>query len=102
MDIAGLKLDLIKKIIETNDIDLLLKIKSLSDNKNYSESGENVSSANEPVAEYEKLKTNDIRIFSEAEQKKINIALEQYENGEFISNEEAQIELEQWFREQEK
>ncbi|MCD0465550.1 hypothetical protein [Flavobacterium sp. ENC] len=88
--------------METNDIDLLLKVKSLLDNKNYSESAEHVSSVSEPVVTYKKLKTNDIRYFSEAEQKKINIASEQYEKGEFISNEEAQIELEKWFREQEK
>ncbi|MEO6173655.1 MAG: hypothetical protein ABIP27_00765 [Flavobacterium circumlabens] len=99
MDIAELKLDLIKKIMETNDLDLLLKIKSLLDS---GESGEDLSSVNEPVAAYEKLKTKNIRIFSEAEQKKINIALQQYENGDFVSNEEAQIELEQWFKEQEK
>lgn len=102
MTTSELKLDLIKKIIETNDIDLLLKIKSLLGKENYSESEENPSSVNETAVEYKNLKTKNIRIFSEAEQKKIDIALEQYENGEYISNEEAQIELEKWFKEQEK
>lgn len=102
MNTSDLKLELIKAIIDSNDINLLLKIKTLFVEKNYSGSDENSATVNEPSVEYKNLKAQNIRIFSEAEQKKINIALEQYENGEYISNEEAQIELEKWFKEQEK
>jgi hypothetical protein len=96
MTTSELKLDLIQKIIETNDIGLLLKIKSLSDDKNYSVVEENSLEMNEPVVEYKKSKAKNIRIFSEAEQAKINIALKQYENGECISDEEAQKEIQAW------
>ena len=102
MTTSELKLYLIQKILETTDTELLLRIKSLLEENNYVQSEENSSIANEPVIEYKSAKTKNIRIFSEAEQKKINIALEQYENGQWISNEEAQIELEKWFKEQEK
>jgi|GEM_PF-1394423 len=102
MTASELKLYLIEQINDIDDIDLLLKIKSLLEERNYAVAEENFSAVNEPVVEYRKSKTKNIRIFSEAEQQKINIALKQYENGEYISNEEAQIELEKWFKEQEK
>ena len=102
MTTSELKLYLFKKISETTDIDLLLKIKSLLEENNYEVSEENSSIVNEPAIEYNSSKTRNIRTFSEAEQKRINIALEQYENGQWISNDEAQIELEKWFKEQEK
>ena len=102
MTTSELKLYLFKKISEKTDIDLLLKIKSLLEENNYEVSEENSSIVNEPAIEYKISKTRNIRIFSETEQKRINIALEQYENGEWISNEEAQIELEKWLTEQEK
>jgi len=102
MTTSELKRYLLEKIIETTDIDLLLRIKSLLEENNYEVAEENSSIVNEPAIEYKSSKTRNIRIFSEAEQKKINIALEQYENGQWISNEEAQIELEKWFKEQEK
>ena len=37
-----------------------------------------------------------IRVFSAEEQRKINLAIQQYENGECISDEEAQKEIQQW------
>ncbi|MES2543686.1 MAG: hypothetical protein V4548_02290 [Bacteroidota bacterium] len=96
MSTSDLKLDLIKKIIDSNDIDLLLKIKTLLSPKNYTEVEENVSSANEPALKYE-----NVRVFTAEEQRKIDIALKQVENGEYITDEEAQIEIEKWFEEQE-
>ncbi len=99
---SELKLYLIKKIIETTDIDLLLKIKSLLEENNYVLSDQNPPEVNEPTIEYRSSISKNIRVFSEAEQKKINVALEQYKNGEYITDEEAQIELEKWFKEQEK
>lgn len=98
MTTSELKLYLLEKIIETTDIDLLLKIKSLLKKNNYAVLEENPSEINELDLQYEK----NIRFFSPAEQRKIDQALKEYENGECISDEEAQIELEKWFKEQEK
>ena len=102
MNTSDLKIELIKAIIDSNDIDLLLKINTLLIEKNYPETDVRSHLVNEPALEYQKMANKDIRVFSEAEQEKINIALQQYENGDCISNEEAQIELEKWFQEQEK
>ena len=52
---------------------------------------ESNSLVNEPAIIYEK-----IRIFSAEEQRKINLAVQQYENGECISDEEAQKEIQEW------
>lgn len=101
MNTSELKLELIKKIIKTDDIDLLLKIKSLLEENKYLISEENSSLVNEPALKYENLENTNIRVFTPAEQKKIDQALREYENGECISDEEAQIELEKWFKEQE-
>ena len=101
MNASKLKLELIKKIIKTDDTDLLLKIKSLLEENNYVISEENSSSVNEAALKYENLDNANIRIFTPAEQKKIDQALREYENGECISDEEAQIELEKWFKAQE-
>jgi hypothetical protein len=96
MNASELKLELIKKIIKTNDTDLLLKIKSLLEENNYVISEENSSSVNEPALKYENLENANIRIFTPAEQKKIDQALREYENGECISDEEAQKEIQAW------
>jgi hypothetical protein len=102
MTASELKLYLMQKIIKTDNPDLLLKIKSLLEENNYLKFEENSSSVNEPALKYENLENSNIRIFTPSEQKKIDQALREYENGECISNEEAQIELEKWFKEQEK
>lgn len=96
MNTSDLKLELIKAIIDSNDINLLLKIKTLFVEKNYSGSDENSATVNEPSVEYKNLKAQNIRIFSDAEQKKIDQALKEYENGECISDEEAQKEIKAW------
>jgi len=83
MSTDELKLDLIAKIIETNDVDFLLKINTLLK--------ENTSLVNEPALKYE-----SVRVFSAEEQRKLNLALEQYKNGECISDEEAQKEIQEW------
>lgn len=85
MNIAELKLELIAKIIATNDIILLDRIKEIID------SCEENSFVSEASSTYEK-----IRIFSPEEQRKINLAVQQYENGECISDEEAQKEIQEW------
>lgn len=92
MNAAELKLELIKKIIDTNDVNLLLKIKVFLNEKNYAaETEEKLSYFNEADLKYE-----SVRVFSAEEQRKINLALEQYKNGECISDEEAQKEIQEW------
>lgn len=85
MNIAELKLEIIAKIIATDDVDLLNKIQEIINDY------ESNSVVNEPMATYER-----IRVFSEEEQRKINLAVKQYENGECISDEEAQKEIQEW------
>ena len=64
MNIAKLKLEIIAKIIATNDDVLLDRIKEIID------SCEENSLVSEPSSTYEK-----IRIFSPEEQRKINLAV---------------------------
>jgi hypothetical protein len=85
MNIAELKLEIIAKIIATDDVALLNKIQEIINDY------ESNSLVNEPVATYDR-----IRVFSEEEQRKINLAIQQYENGECISDEEAQKEIQEW------
>ena len=91
MNTSELKLDLIKRIIDTDHINLLLKISALLNGENYAELEENLSSVNETSLKYE-----NVRVFSAEEQRKINLALEQYKNGECLSDEEAQKEIQEW------
>jgi len=91
MKSAELKLKLIAKIIDTNDIEFLLKISTLLEAKNYIQLKKDSSSVHEPA-----LKQESVRVFSAEEQRKINLALEQYKNGECISDEEAQKEIQEW------
>jgi hypothetical protein len=85
MNIAELKLKIIGKIIASDDVALLNKIQEII--KDYDSN----SLVNEPTTTYEK-----IRVFSAEEQRKINLAIQQYENGECISDEEAQKEIQEW------
>ena len=54
MNLAELKLELIARIIATDNYVLLLKIGALLNNKNYSELEDKSNSANESVMKYEK------------------------------------------------
>ena len=85
MNIAELKLEIIAKIIVIDDVALLNKIQEIINDY------ESNSIVNEPVTTYDR-----IRFFSEEEQRKINLAVQQYENGECISDEEAQKEIQEW------
>ena len=89
MNIAELKLEIIAKIIATTDTELLLKINALLIENN--ETQKDAAILNEPTTTYER-----IRVFSAEEQRKINLAVQQYENGECISDEEAQKEIQEW------
>lgn len=82
MSTSDLKLKLISQIIAIDDTILLDRIEEII-NSNFQ--------VNEPTSTYER-----IRVFSEEEQRKINLAVQQYENGECISDEEAQKEIQEW------
>lgn len=94
MKIAELKLELIQKIIDTNDVETLLKIKDLID-----EFDTNFE-VNEPTSTYSKAE--EVHVFNEWQQARIDIALKQVEDGLVISDEEAEIKIQKWFKEQEK
>jgi hypothetical protein len=85
MDSAELKLEIIAKIIASDDIDFLNKIQEIINDY------ETNLLVNEPMTTYER-----IRVFSDEEQRKIKLAIQQYENGECISDEEAQKEIQVW------
>ena len=85
MNIAELKLEIIAKIVATDDVALLNKIQEIINDYELN------SVVNEPISTYDR-----IRVFSEEEQRKINLAVQQYENGECISDEEAQKEIQKW------
>ncbi|TRX41360.1 hypothetical protein [Flavobacterium restrictum] len=101
MTISELKTALTAKISATNNIDLLVKLNEVLNSKNEPELENHLTIVNEPVAIYEKTSTEAVYIFNEWQQKRIDIALKQVENGDYISDEEAQIEIEKWFEEQE-
>jgi len=96
MNIAELKLELIAKIIATNDSVLLDKIKEIIN------AYESNSLVNEPTSTYEKVASEKIYAFNEWQQKRIDIALKQVENGEYLTEEEEEKEMQRWFKEEEK
>ncbi len=89
MYIAELKKELIEKIMETNDIALLLELELL-----LIEKGNDTKFLNEHTTSYEQ-----VRVFSSEEERKLNFAIQQYENGECISDEEAQKEIQDFLEE---
>lgn len=94
MNIAELKLELIAKIIATNDIVLLNRVKEIMD------SYEPNAAVKEPTFAYEKETSEKIYVFNEWQQKRIDIALEQVENGEYLTEEEDEKEMQRWFKEE--
>jgi predicted transcriptional regulator len=94
MKSAELKLELIAQIISTNDLATLIKIETILNN-----SDQSILEINEPTTDY--IKTEKVYIFNEWQQKRIDIALKQVENGECISDEEAEKEIQIWFKEEE-
>jgi hypothetical protein len=85
---SALKIEIIQKVIETDNIEILMDIYEMINSNNSS------SQLNEPLEVYEK--TEKVRYFTEWEQDKINKAVLQYENGECISDKEAQKEIQAW------
>jgi hypothetical protein len=95
MNIAELKLEIIAKIIATDDVALLNKIQEIINEY------ESNSLVNEPTSTYERETSEKIYVLNEWQQKRIDIALKQVENGEYISDEEAEKEMQIWFKEEE-
>ena len=91
MDSAELKIELIQKIIETNDFELLKKVAKILLTANNLE---------EPATIYQK--EEKVYILSEDQMSVINKSMEQYKNGQFLTEIEAEKDLEKWFEEQEK
>ena len=92
MTIAKEKLELIQKIIACNDTTILMEIKAiLLADKN---------KLDEPTTSYEK--EEKIYVFNEWQQERIHKSIKQVENGEFLTEEEAEKDIQEWFKEQEK
>lgn len=95
MNIAELKLEIIAKIVATDDVALLNKIQEIINDY------ESNSVVNEPTSTYEKTASEKIYVLNEWQQKRIDIALKQVENGEYLSEEEDKKEMQKWFKEEE-
>lgn len=89
MNIAELKLEIIRKIINTYDLETLIKIEEFLKNET-----SQINVVNETSSVYKKIE--EARVFDELQQARIDKATRQYENGECISDEEAQIEIQSW------
>lgn len=94
MELATLKLELIQKIIATNDVDLLLKIKIILENPEIS------LELSEPSIAYKV--DEKVYVLSEDQLSIIKKSQEQFKNGQFLTEEEAEKDIEKWFEEAEK
>jgi predicted transcriptional regulator len=93
MNISELKLKLIEKIIHSDDVEFLMKIETfLEQNNDFI--------VNEPQALYENSAKKIV--LNDWQKARIKKAQQQIKNGEFLTFEEDQIEMEKWFQEQEK
>ena len=92
MTIAEEKLELIQKIIACNDINILMEIKAmlLADKNQLAE----------PATSYKK--EEKVYEFNEWQQERIHKSIKQVEKGEFLTEEEAEKDIQEWFKEQEK
>lgn len=88
MNLAELKIKLIQKIIAIDDLDVLLKIETILNQSIIS------SEVNEPTSAYQKKE--EVHEFNDWQTQKIERALQQFENGDCISDGEAQSEIQAW------
>ncbi len=96
MENSALKIEIIQKIIETDTIEILMEISEI-----LSSCSENsLLQVNESSTVYEK--TNQVYVLNEWQKARIEIALKQFENGDYLTEEEDKIEMEKWFKEEEK
>lgn len=91
MNSAELKIELIQKIIETNDFELLEKMAEIILTP---------IKIGEPATIYQK--EEKVYILSEDQISVVNKSMEQYKNGKILTEIEAEKDLEKWFEEQEK
>lgn len=105
MNIAELKLDLIKSICSIEDISILEKIKDilLIENKEegaYILSEEPLSSVNEAMEQYENgqflTKEEEVHIFTPEKRKRILNSLQQCKEGNVMTDEEADADIQKW------
>ena len=82
MSTNELRSDLLAIISTIEDIDLLKKLKQ--------------------YLKIELEAKDDVYILSERQLSALNKSLEQYENGQFLTEEEAEKDLDKWFKEEEK
>ena len=94
MNIDKLKLEIISKIIAIDDVKVLNQILEILS------TSELHFVINEPPATYET--SERMHILNDWQKERIEKALKKVKNGEFITNEEAEIDLQKWFQEQEK
>lgn len=94
MDIENLKLEIIQRIIDSNNKVLLLKIKEILMLPTDS------IELNEPQTLYETPSKKFV--LNDWQKERIKKAQQQIENGEFLTEEEAEIEIQKWFEEEEK
>lgn len=91
MNIAELKLEIIARIIATDDMELLLKINNLLINESVS--------LNEPTATYEKISIfsdDEVHIFTPKQRKRLLNSLEQSKKGNTMTDEEANADIQKW------
>jgi hypothetical protein len=94
MENADFKIELIQKIIECDDLEILMQISEILNPEIA------VLQVNEPTEVYEK--TEKLYVLNDWQKERIKIARQQIENGEFLTEEEADIEMQKWFEEEEK
>ena len=94
MENAALKIELIQKIIQTNDLNILMDISELLHFEN------TILQVKEPVEVYEKKEK--VYVLNDWQKARIKKAKQQIENGEYLTEEEADIEMQKWFEEEEK
>ena len=94
MENADLKIELIQKIIQTNDLNILMDISELLHFEN------TILQVKEPVEVYEK--TEKVYVLNDWQKARIKKAKQQIENGEYLTEEEEDIEMQKWFEEEEK
>jgi len=94
MENANLKKEIIQKIINTDKIEILMDIYEILDSEN------NLIQINEPATVYER--TEQKYVLNDWQKARIEIALKQVENGEVLTEEEAEIEMKKWLEEEEK
>ena len=105
MDSAALKIELIKGICSIENVRILEEINKIlkaeiKEGNVYISSQESPLPVNEAIEPYEDetflIKQDEIYIFTPDQRKRIEIALQQYKNGECISDEEADKEIQAW------